>query len=164
MRTEIPCEFKKKKKERLILEITEQQYISIWLKDEKEKTRAALYAKYYLRNSIDLECNRSFTVHIETIKVDRKYRRRKIATRMFQTLLNQIIQIEKEENCSFVYLYGEIGKDGGDNPRLSVPFYQSFHNRTFGKERKIVLEIKKNATKEGLDTFCYYIVEETKTS
>lgn len=159
MKQEIACDFKGKKQERLILEITERQYICLQLKDKREVTRAALYAKYFLQNSTDTECSRSFTVHIETIKVDKKYRRKKIATFMFQILINQLLKIEREMKCRFVYIYGEVGKDGGDNPRLSMPFYRSLHEHSFGEERKMVLRITKKASLDGLDLFFYYIVE-----
>ena len=158
MKQEIACAFKGKKQEKLMLEITERQYICIQLEDKNEKTKAALYAKYFLQNSTDIECSSSFTVHIETIKVDRKYRRKKIATLMFQTLINQLLQIEKKMKCAFVYIYGEVGKDGGDNPRLSMPFYRSLHEYSFGEKRKMVLRITEGKSMDGLDSFCYYIV------
>lgn len=158
MRKELECTFKKKKAERIILERDEGHYISIWLVNEKEEKKAVLYVKYYLRESLNIENIRRFSVHLQTIKVDKRYRRRGIATIMLQALINELLEVEQEEGCEFALIQGEIGNAGEDNPRLSKPFYRSLDGMLYGKYRKLVLKIERNNTEDGLDSFCYYIL------
>lgn len=159
MRKELEYTFKKKKTERFVLERDEQHYISIWLLNERNEKKATLYVKYYLRESLNIEDVRSFSVHLQTIKVDKKYRRRGIATIMVHVLINELLEVEQEEGCKFTLIQGEIGNAGEDNPRLSKPFYHSLDGVAFGRERKLVLKLEKNSTEDGLDSFCYYILE-----
>lgn len=159
MQKQLSCNFKKQKSEYMVLERDAKNNISICLVDEKRKEKAVLYAVYYLRESLNLEEVRSFSIHLQTIKVYKKYRRKGIATQMMQALIKELLEVEKEENCRFTLIKGEIGNAGEDNPRLSKPFYHSFDGALFGNHRKLVLRIEKNATEEGLDRFCYYIIE-----
>ena len=78
---------------------------------------------------------------------------------MFQYLLEQMERVEKAENLSFRMIYGEIGKGGSDDPRLSIPFYDRLDGVLYGKDRKLSYERKIGTAMDGLDRFVYYITK-----
>ena len=158
MRKEIICTFKKKKNEQLILERDEKHNISICLLNEQKEKKAILHVRYYLRESLSIEEVRSFSVHLQTIWVHRKYRRRGIAALIMSVLIDALLEVEQEEHCRFTLIRGEIGNAGEDNPRLSKPFYRAMDGMAYGTQRKLVLKLEKNSTEDGLDEFWYYIL------
>ena len=147
-----------RKQIRIRVECSTEGQINIVCYDCKEKRIANLYAHYALKDDL-IAGHSANTVHLEQIYVAKNYRRRGLATVMFQYLLEQMERVEKAENLSFRMIYGEIGKGGSDDPRLSIPFYERLDGVLYGKDRKLSYERKIGTAMDGLDRFVYYITK-----
>lgn len=153
-----PVNKTEKKQIRIHVECGGEGQINIFCYDCKEKRIANLYAHYALKD--DLTAGQSAnTVHLEQIYVAKNYRRRGLATVMFQYMLEQMERVEKKENLSFRMIYGEIGKGGSDDPYLSIPFYERVDGLLVGKDRKLSYERKIGTAMDGLDRFVYYVTK-----
>lgn len=101
------------------------------------------------------------TVHLENILVSRRYRKRGVGTCMVVYLLQEMMKIEKKENCRFRYIYGEIGQGGTDDPHISIPFYERLGGMAYGSDKKLQYQRKSKKSLDGYDCFYYYIVEKS---
>lgn len=147
-----------KRQIRIRVECSAEGQINIACYDCREKRIANLYAHYALKD--DLTAGQSAnTVHLEQIYVTKNYRRRGLATVMFQYMLEQMERVEKKENLSFRMIYGEIGKGGSDDPHLSIPFYERLDGILVGKDKKLSYERKIGTAMDGLDQFVYYVTK-----
>lgn len=101
----------------------------------------------------------AYTVHLENILVSRRYRKRGVGTYMVAYLLQEMLKIEKNENCQFRYIYGEIGQGGSDDPHISIPFYKRLDGMAYGVDKKLQYQRNRRESLDGFDCFYYYIVE-----
>ncbi|CDE45987.1 unknown [Clostridium sp. CAG:411] len=136
---------------------TKHNQINISCLQMDEKPIGELLASYCLEDYVAVDGEKN-TVHLEQIYVKRGYRKKGIGKQMMIYLLGEMQKIEKEHQIQFKKIYGEIGRGGSDDPMLSVPFYKKIQQLSYGKERKLVLQIQKNVTIDGFDKFEYYIV------
>lgn len=100
-----------------------------------------------------------YTVHLENILVSRRYRKRGVGTYMMAYLLQEMLRIEKKENCCFRYIYGEIGQGGSDDPHISLPFYKRLDGMEYGIDKKLQYQRNRRESLDGFDCFYYFIVE-----
>lgn len=136
---------------------TKHNQINICCFQMDEKPIGELLASYCLEDYVSVDGEKD-TVHLEQIYVKRGYRKKGIGKQMMLYLLGEMQKIEKEHQMQFKKIYGEIGRGGSDDPMLSVPFYKKIQQLSYGKEKKLVLQIEKNVTIDGFDKFEYYIV------
>lgn len=155
---EIECSKKTAKKVRIQVTCNGNQQINIYCYDLEEQQLGELLAEYTLRNSLTPE-KKPYAVHIEQLYVKRGQREKGIGKLMFAYLLREMQSIEKQNGCDFAQIYGEVGKDGSDDPRKSLPFYEHMQKLPYGQDRQLSYQLHKKQAMDGLDLFVYHIVK-----
>lgn len=151
------------KQVRITVTCNEKQQINIHCYDLEEQQLGEMLAEYTLKNSLTPE-KPSYAVHIEQLFVKRGQRKQGIGKLMFSYLLREMQSIEKQTGCNFAQIYGEVGKDGSDDPRKSIPFYEQMQKLSYGQEKKLTYQLHKKQALDGLDLFVYHIVKRRNDS
>lgn len=131
--------------------------INIYCYDLEEEKMGELLAEYTWENGFIPE-KRANAVHLEQIFVQRKQRKKGIGKLMFSYLIREMHVLEQQFGREFSQIYGEVGRDGMDEPRSSIPFYMRMEKLPYGERKRLSLQLKKGAALDGLDVFTYYIV------
>lgn len=155
---DIKCSKKTAKKVRIKVTCNGNQQINIHCYDLEDEQLGELLAEYTLRNSLTPE-KIPYAVHIEQLYVKRGQRKQGVGKLMFAYLLREMQNIEKQNGCEFAQIYGEVGKDGPDDPRKSLPFYERMQKLPYGQDRKLSYQLHKKQSMDGLDLFDYHIVK-----
>lgn len=148
---------KEKKYIRIQVKRNDKRQINVHCMDLEGNSIGELLAVYYKEGREEGEYHNSNTLHLEQLYVKKQYRRRGIGKIMFQYLIQEMRNIEKEEEMEFRYIYGEVGEGGSDNPRVSLPFYKKMAENGFGEDAVLCYQHTKKKTSEELDRFTYYI-------
>lgn len=148
-----PVKKVKQKFVRVTVQSNEKQQIHICCYNMQEKIMGEMLASYTLKSIQE----QALVVHLENILVSRRFRRMGVGRILFSYLLKEMERIEKKENCSFRYIYGEIGQGGTDDPNISVPFYKAMDKTVYGEEKMLRYQQKKGMGAGGEDMFYYYI-------
>lgn len=131
--------------------------INIYCYNLEEEKLGQLLAEYTWGNGI-LPEKKANAVHLEQIFVQRRHRKKGIGKLMFGYLIQEMLVLEKQCGKEFLQIYGEVGRDGTDEPRSSLPFYKKMEILSYGDDRAFSLQLKKGAALDGLDAFTYHIV------
>lgn len=97
-------------------------------------------------------------VHLEQIFVQRRQRKKGIGKLMFAYLVREMLVLEKQSGKEFQQIYGEVGRDGSDEPRSSIPFYKRMEKLPYGERKCLSFQLNKGSALDGLDMFTYHIV------
>lgn len=149
----------KKKKRYICIQVSrnDKRQINIRCMDLERNGIGELLAVYHKEGRENGEYQSSNTLHLEKIFVKKRYRRKGIGRTMFRYLINEMKKIEDEEGMEFRYIYGEVGEEGGDNPRISLPFYQKMAGMDYGEHATLSYRHTKKKVSEEYDGFTYYI-------
>ena len=147
-----------KKKVRIRATRNEHCQINIHCYNMEQEKLGELLAEYTWENGLCPE-KKENAVHLEQIFVKRGQRKKGIGKLMFAYLLQEMRALEKQCGKEFLQIYGEVGRDGADEPRSSIPFYKRMSGLPYGDSKVLSLQIKKGTALDGLDAFTYYIVQ-----
>lgn len=131
--------------------------INIYCYNLEEEKLGELLAEYTWGNGY-LHEKKANAVHLEQIFVQRRQRKKGIGKLMFCYLIQEMLVLEKQCGKEFLQIYGEVGRDGTDEPRSSIPFYKKMEALSYGDNRTFSLQLKKGVSLDGLDAFTYHIV------
>lgn len=145
------------KKVRIRVERNEHCQINIYCYSLEQEKLGELLTEYTWENGFAPE-KKANSVHLEQIFVQRRQRKKGIGKLMFAYLIQEMLVLEKQYGKQFQQIYGEVGRDGADEPRTSVPFYKRMENLPYGDNRRFSFQIKKGVALDGLDVFNYHIV------
>ncbi len=145
------------KKVRIRVVRNERCQINIYCYNLEQEKLGELLAEYTWNSGLVPE-KKANTVHLEQIFVQRRQRKKGIGKLMFSYLIQEMLVLEKQSGKEFLQIYGEVGKDGSDEPRSSIPFYKRMGTLPYGDNRKFSLQLKKGGAIDGLDVFTYHIV------
>ena len=142
---------------------TEQVKISVYTNQWKQinvecfslqgKKMGELLASYKLNS----QTGNSYTVHLEQLLVERKFRRKGVGSLLFAYLLKEMQNVEVREGCEFRFIYGEVGTGGSDDPHMSIPYYRKQNGLPYGKRKKLQYELVKKSSSEEYDKIYYYL-------
>lgn len=145
------------KKVRLRVERNDRCQINIYCYSMEQEKLGELLAEYTWDSGL-MEEKKANAVHLEQIFVQRRQRKKGIGKLMFVYLMQEMLVLEKQFGKEFLQIYGEVGRDGMDEPRSSIPFYKKMSDLPYGERRVLCLQLKKGVALDGLDTFIYQIV------
>lgn len=145
------------KKVRIRVERNDRCQINIYCYNLEQEKLGELLAEYTWDNSLLTE-KKASAVHLEQLFVQRRQRKKGIGKLMFAYLIQEMLVLEEQSGKEFLQIYGEVGRDGMDEPRSSIPFYKKMSSLPYGERRALRLQFDKGAALDGLDAFTYHIV------
>lgn len=153
------CQKKQLTKMKVRIRVTRNEHcqINIHCYNMEQEKLGELLAEYTWENGCCPE-KKGNAVHLEQIFVKRFQRKKGIGKLMFAYLIQEMLVLEKQYGKEFQQIYGEVGRDGTDEPRSSIPFYKKMSNFPYGDSKVLSLQIEKGVALDGLDAFTYHIV------
>lgn len=145
------------KKVRIRVERNDRCQINIYCYNLEQEKLGELLAEYTWDNGFLTE-KKANAVHLEQIFVQRRQRKKGIGKLLFAYLIQEMLVLEEQSGKEFLQIYGEVGRDGMDEPRSSIPFYKRMSALPYGECRALRLQLEKGTALDGLDAFTYHIV------